>query len=321
MGNLTSGIFENTSSGLAYAFEDGATTSVSMAKNGLTGFASDASQDEKFLLQATIDPLTHQTKVVYDIGAKVIEALIAKGIISPLMQWGKQTGERMRNYLLGFDFRTDSEITADRTLKIEAAHAIAKDGDLIFGNGDTVFDYGVKAGDRNFANFGNGAPAESRGAGTFVDHVGIVKLDPVTNEKYVVETNPGGFRYTKLDDFIARYRDFEINRPKPDLNASAVANYLFQYVNRDTGGAAVGAPSYDYLGLFGLSGSEATSDHPRKLFCSSAVYNGFYNTRKGRAETLPGVNGNFRISPQDIWKGREEWDESLIEIYTQGQSS
>lgn len=228
---------------------------------------------------------------------------------------GADVGERLGNYLRGFDFRTNEEIIQDRALKMEAAFAIAQDGDLIFGNGDTLVDYGVKAGDRSFSL------GENRGFGTFVNHVGIVQTDSVTGQKYVVETNPGGFRRTKLEDFIARYRDFEINRPKPELEAYRAANYLTQYINTDTNLAADGAPAYDYLGLLGLgfNSDQATSSNPTKLYCSSAVYNAFANTLKWRQMSglpvLPGVAADLRISPQDIWQERDEWDESLVEIY------
>jgi len=314
-GNLKSGVFNSSATGLDYTVDDGEIYSLNIARNGMNGLAYDLNEDEKFLLKLTIDPLTKQARVVYDLGSKVLGDLVSQGIVPPLLQWGEDTGEKMCNYLMGFDFRTNDEITQAREEKIVAAHAIAQDGDLIFGNGETAIDYVIKSGDRNFAEFGTGAPGESRGAGAFVNHVGVIITDPNTHEKYVLETNPGGFRYTKLDDFIARYRDFEINRPKAELNASDAAGYLYQYVDSGTGEAKAGAPSYDYLGLLGLRGDEATSEHPKRLFCSSAVYNAFFNTRKGRDTVLPGVEADFRISPQDIWKAREEWDESLVEIY------
>jgi hypothetical protein len=86
-----------------------------------------------------------------------------------------------------------------------------------------------------------------------------------------------------------------------------------------------GAPGYDYLGLLGLgfNSDQATSSNPTALYCSSAVYNAFYNIKDMRFDlSLPalyGVIADLRISPQDIWQERDEWDESLVEIYQSGE--
>jgi hypothetical protein len=318
-GMLSSGIFQNFNEGVAYAFEGGSLSSLSVLRNGLTGAVDNINENEKFMFQVVADPLTQQAKIVYDIGQNVLDSFINAGELPPFSQWGADTGERLGNYLMGFDFRTSEEITQDRALKMEAANAIAQGGDLIFGNGDTLVDYGVKAGDRSFGL------GENRGFGTFVNHVGIIETDSATNEKYVIETNPGGFRRTKLEDFIDRYRDFEINRPKPELEANLAASYLMKYINPATNLAMDGAPAYDYLGLLGLgfNSGQATSSNPTALYCSSAVYNAFANTLNRRQisglPVLPGVTADLRISPQDIWQERDEWDESLVEIYQNGE--
>ncbi|MFH1320534.1 MAG: hypothetical protein ABII90_07770, partial [Bacteroidota bacterium] len=249
----------------------------------------------------------------------------------------KTQSDKILNYFMGLGFRTDEEIATAKAIKVDLGRQFCQDGDTIYGSSgiksgpmDTFLGLSIKAGEvltdtndsismvkllTNPVGYMASRAAQSGfdlfhdNKTTIVDHVGQVKT--IDGIKYVIETNPGGIRKTLYEDYCSRYEDIEIVRANPGLKAGDAADELFfNYFDRETHEISEIAPKYDYVGILGIT-SRFLGNTFDTFICSELIVEAFRSV----GITLPGIEYNLRISPQELWTNRDSWGIDLVELY------
>lgn len=239
--------------------------------------------------------------------------------------------ERIMNYFIGCETRTNNEIAQDKAQTIAAFYANAQDGDLVFGSGNDPIGLVIKAGE--VLTDGRGIagsldllfnPIGTIGRGIadstlnlldpehplLVNHVGMVKI--INGEKRIMQINPLRPTCVTADEFFGGYKDVtvcRINNP----NAAEAANQMFEETfDKITLLAKKDSAWYNFLGIFGI-GNRDSSD-PNDFICSEFVH--YYLKRAG--VVLNGVIEDLRISPQEIWSTVQQWGQELTDLFGGG---
>jgi len=279
-----------------------------------------------------IDPVTQEVVTTFlglvFPGSKTMTDFLVDAALRVQIQ---DHAERVLNYFIGCETRTNDEIAQDKAQTIAAFYVNAQDGDLVFGSGDDPVSLMIKAGEVLTDGRGiigsldllfNPIAAIGRGLADstldlldpehplLVNHVGMVRI--INGEKRIMQINPLRPTCVTADEFFSGYKDVTVCRINDPSAAEAATQMFNETFDEATLLAKEDSPWYNFLGIFGIG--NRTSSDPNDFICSEFVY----HYLKQAGVVLNGVIEDLRISPQEIWGTVSEWGNELVELFGGG---